>query len=342
MPSLLSLSVPPGFSFRHTVCSYGYFLLAPNRWDPLRQALHTSVAHARSGVLALRIEQPDGSGSALRILCDHSIDSAGRRVVKAALSRALRLDHELPGWRRANPAAHRRGFGRLIRSASLFEDMVKTITGCNVTWRNTIVMNRLLVEHFGGGAFPSPERLAGADPAQVKQLARVGYRAERIVQLAQRFVDGSLRADWFESPQRTTDELREALLMIHGFGPYAAANVLQLLGRYDHLPIDTETYRHYCLHHAGEDVPRTAALDARIRAHYDRYHPYQFLAFWYELWRDYERRYGDAWTWDPATTGANFTAAVLRREGEGSPASNARPTKGRPAGKRRPPRPARG
>ena len=32
--SNLTLPVPPGFDLQAAVCSYGYFILAPNRWDP--------------------------------------------------------------------------------------------------------------------------------------------------------------------------------------------------------------------------------------------------------------------------------------------------------------------
>ncbi len=225
----------------------------------------------------------------------------------------LRLEEDLAEWRKLHPEARRRGFGRLIRSASLFEDMVKTITGCNVTWRNTITMNRLMAEKFGEGAFPSPAELARLKPSRLKEIARVGYRAERIIGLARRFEEGSLDAAWFESAGRPTEELREGLLAIDGFGPYATANMLQLLGRYDHVPIDTETYRHYCLRYNVDRPAKPTVLDAQIRAHYDRYAPYQFLAYWFDLWRDYERRFGNAWTWDPDTAAGNFTASVLKQ-----------------------------
>ncbi|QDU87629.1 hypothetical protein Pla175_09940 [Pirellulimonas nuda] len=313
MSSRLSLATPEGFAFNRAVCSYGYFLLAPNRWRPAEQALEHTAAPEGAGPTLLRVTQPKGAGAPLRIECATRLDRAQAGHVKQALRRMLRLDDDLSAWRRLHPKARRRGFGRLFRSASLFEDMVKTITGCNVTWRNTIVMNRLLAERFGAGAFPSPAQLARVAPERLKAEAKVGYRAERIIQLAQRFEEGSIEPGWFESPQHSTGQLREALLAIHGFGPYAAANMLQLLGRFDHVPIDTETYRHYCLQQGVERPADAAALDAQIRAHYDRYHPYQFLAYWFDLWRDYQRRFGNAWTWDPDTAAGNFTASVLNR-----------------------------
>lgn len=306
------MRVPDDLDLKRAVCSYGYFLLAPNRWDPVAVSLATAV-RADGLVAALVIRQPDGCGGPLRVRCQQTLPRPAQTAVRRAVTRMLRLDADLDGWRRCCPAAaRRRGFGRLFRSATLFEDLVKTITGCNVTWRNTIGMNRRLVEHVGQGAFPSPAQVAALTPSRLKQRCRVGYRAERIIKLARAVQRGVLDPAWYEAPNRTTQELREALLAIDGFGPYATANALQLLGHYDHLPIDTETYRHYC-HITGAPRPgNIKQLDPLIHARYDRYRPYQFLAYWFELWRDYERRYGDAWTWDPQTTGANFTAAVLK------------------------------
>jgi 3-methyladenine DNA glycosylase/8-oxoguanine DNA glycosylase len=175
-------------------------------------------------------------------------------------------------------------------------------------------MNRRMVEHVGGGNFPTPSQLAAFGETPLKQRCRVGYRAERIVRLARVVADGTLNLAWFASPQRHGDELFAALLKIHGLGPYAAGNVCHLLGHYDRLAIDTETYRHFCLHH-GVKRPKSATglrkLERRIEKHYADYAPFQFKAYWFELWSDYESRYGRAYTWERDTTGQNFTAAVL-------------------------------
>ena len=40
------------------------------------------------------------------------------------------------------------------------------------------------------------------------------------------------------------DELRAAVLKLAGMGPFTATNVLQLLGRFNHVPCDSETKRH--------------------------------------------------------------------------------------------------
>lgn len=314
-PSRLKIAVPKDLELHTAVCSYGYYLLAPNRWIPAEATLERRFNAAEWGSadehVVARIDQPTGRGESLRVRCDRAISSDCQRGLRRAIIRMLRLDEDMTRWRRLHPAARRRGFGRLFRSATLFEDMVKTITGCNVGWPSTVRMNELLTTHVGGGAYPTPAQLARWTPSRLQKRCKVGYRAKRIIALARGFDRGAIDPAWFESSERTDEELTEALLALDGFGPYATANVLQLLGRYDCLPIDTETYRLYCKATGAERPRDPKKLDPLIAERYEPYRPYRFLAYWYELWRDYESQRGDAPTWDPDTTGRSFTASQL-------------------------------
>ncbi|QDT69721.1 hypothetical protein MalM25_26610 [Planctomycetes bacterium MalM25] len=314
-PTQLRIATPADYWFPAAICSYGYFLLAPNRWRPERMALQRGFDAAEfglpAGVFATEIDQPGGRGTPLRVRCDRPLDPEVRSALRRAVVRIGRPDLDLSRWRRLHPAARRRGFGRLYRSPTLFEDMVKTITNCNVGWPSTVRMNRLLVERVGEGAFPTPARLARLAPSRLQRSCKVGYRAKRIVRLARGFESGAIDPSWFESTERSDEEVYEKLLTLEGFGPYAAANVMQLLGRDDVLPIDTEGYR---LHEkrTGSRTPRDPKrLEAAITAHYEPYRPHRFLAYWYDLWRDYESQRGDAWTWEPEEVGASFTAGRL-------------------------------
>lgn len=314
-PSRLTIAVPADLWLPTAVCSYGYFLLAPNRWRPAELCLERSFDAAEFGLpqerFRVAIDQPAGRGAPLRVRCDTAVSPPARRALRRAIGRMLRLDKDLRRLHRKLPATKRRGYGRLFRSATVFEDMVKTITSCNVGWPSTVRMNGLLVDRVGEGAFPSPERLARWTPARLQKVCRVGYRAKRIIGLARNFASGKLDPAWLESPERSTDELREALLALDGFGPYAAANVLQLLDHDDELPIDTETYRLYCKRREIERPANPLTLHPHIVAHYEPYRPHRFLAYWFELWRDYERQRGDAWTWDADEIGSSFTASQL-------------------------------
>ncbi len=307
MASVLTLRVPADFHLAHVVCSYGYFMLEPNRWSPVDEpvagVLRRPLRTREGAPVHVRISQ---HGDRLRIRCDRPVAKADRPELKGQVRRMLRVDEELRGWWRAHRAAARAGFGRLFRSPTLFEDIVKTITGCNITWPATLRMNRLLCERVGSeGAFPTPAELANWRPSRLARRCGVGYRAERIVRLARDVSRGRMDLGWFDRPERTTEELYAALRTIHGIGDYAANNILQLLGRYERLPIDTETLRHFRERHGVEGDERKVAVAAR--RHFDRFAPYQFLVYWYELWSDYERRFGKAYSW-PETTYSRLTA----------------------------------
>lgn len=308
--STLSLTTPGDFDLPRAVCSYGYFMLAPNFWDAAKKAFHRPLHGHRDRIIQTVTTQP-GRGS-LRVRCDRRVTREEGELIRAAIRRMLRVDDDMSLWHAVNTKAKRAGFGRLFRSPSFYEDVVKTMTGCNVTWPNTMRMNGLLCEHIGKGAFPTPAQLAAVKPEALKARCKVGYRAERIVRFARSIVTADIDPAWFEHDDRTTDELFTALRGIYGLGPYAASNMCQCLGRYDRLAIDSETYRHFTQVHGMKRPKNPLKMHKRIERHYAKYRPYQFLAYWFELWGAYEDRFGDARRWDANEHGPNFTAAVLR------------------------------
>jgi len=285
MPSTLTLSIPRRFDLPAAVTTYGYYVLAPNYWDEPTQTLHRPLA-VDGQVVNVRIHAGAQAKPQLRIACDATVPRAHHALIKARVARMLHLDTPPDVFTRFHAMhrdARRLKFGRLFRSPTLFEDMVKTITGCNVAWANTKTMNRLLCEKVGtNGAFPTPAELAAISPSALKRKCKVGYRAERIIRLARDVEAGRLDLAWFAEAHRTTDELYDALRAIYGLGDYAANNILTHLDRYDRLPIDSETIRHFRqVHgHAGDEKQIAAAA----RRYYERFAPFQFLAYWYELW----------------------------------------------------------
>jgi len=311
--STFSLAVPLGFDLARAVCSYGYFLLAPNRWDPPTRRFSRPLRGSRDRVIQVTISQR----KTLRIICTPRITTADRAILAAQIARMFRLDEPpeiFARWHKLNPAARKAGFARLFRSPTLFEDVIKTFTGCNVTWRNTMTMNRLLCEKIGGksGAFPTPGELAACRPDWLKRHCKVGYRAGRIIRLARDVASGRLDHSRFEDTTRSTEEMFDALTEIYGIGEYAAGNLCQLLGRYDRLAIDTETYRHFEQRHNLPRGENPKLIHPRIEAHYAGYAPFQFLAYWFDLWGGYEDRFGGATQWTAEEHGGNFTASNLK------------------------------
>lgn len=333
----MMLPVPADYVLARDLCSYGYFLLEPNLWDPASCAYTTTLdlggvavtlqvtQGARGSTRAAREgDREHAAGGELTVKADRPLDAAQRRLVRARLSRILRLDESvetIEAFHRADPRFAASGRGRLMRSASLFEDVLKTVTSCNVTWPSTVGMNRKLCAVFGrrsasgGRAFPTAARLAAARPATLRARCSVGYRDARIVELARIFNAAAKgrRAGFdpaaAEDGTLTDDALFDALIELPGIGPYAAANILQLLGRYSRLPLDTESIRHgrTVLGYKGS----AAQVMKKVRRHYEPFGEHRFRSYWFELWEYYESKRGASWTWERETTGKTFTASKL-------------------------------
>ncbi|MGH3060111.1 MAG: DNA-3-methyladenine glycosylase family protein, partial [Gaiellaceae bacterium] len=73
----------------------------------------------------------------------------------------------------------------------------------------------------------------------------------------------------------------ERLLALPGVGPYAAAHVMMLLGRYSRLVLDSWTRPKYA------SVRGRKAKDTTIERRFRRFGPYAGLAFWLVLTRDW-------------------------------------------------------
>lgn len=312
--SRLTIRPPRDYLLRRDLCSYGYFLLEPNHWDPATRQFRRVLDTGRRSV-SVSIEQPSGvRGGTLVVRAAGTLSEPERAAVRRDVARMLNL-HEpaetIAEFHRLDPRWRRAGRGRLFRSPTLFEDVIKTVTSCNVAWPSTINMNRRLCEVVGrDGAFPTAERLADCRPQLLRARCGVGYRDARIVELARMFADGRIVPEAIEDPALPDDRLREILIEWPGIGPYAAANIMQLLGRYAHLPLDTESVRH------GRTVlgfrGGSRAVMRRIERHFAPFAHHKFRSYWFELWGFYERRRGKSWTWEKRTTGSTFTASQLK------------------------------
>ncbi len=137
--------------------------------------------------------------------------------------------------------------GRVLRSPTLFEDVVRTMLTTNTLWKHTLRMCRELITRYGEPlpgnpiihAFPTPERLALVNEPTLREECRMGYRAPYVAELSQRVASGELDLEPLKTSSLPTPELRKQLIGIKGVGGYAAANLLMLLGRYDYVPVDT-------------------------------------------------------------------------------------------------------
>jgi 3-methyladenine DNA glycosylase/8-oxoguanine DNA glycosylase len=175
-----------------------------------------------------------------------------------------------------------------LRSPSLFEDVIKTILTTNTLWAATLRMNKNLINQFGEPlpgdperkAFPTPQALAQVDEATFRAQTRLGYRAPYLVDLSRRVATGELDIESLKTAGLPTLELRKRLLEIQGIGPYAAANLLMLLGHYDFVPVDSWAMK-MVSHEWHQDAP---VGKKEVEAAFAGWGEWKGLAYWMWDW----------------------------------------------------------
>jgi N-glycosylase/DNA lyase len=145
-----------------------------------------------------------------------------------------------------------------------------------------------LVEHLGvegrhGRSFPAPEAMAEAGDDFYKDVARAGYRGPYLRAIAAAVADGSLDLEALDGrSDLPDDEVAERLLALPGVGPYAAAHIMMLLGRYGRLILDSWTRPKYSQLTTGRQIS-----DRTIERRFRRYRDFAGLAFWMFLTKDW-------------------------------------------------------
>jgi N-glycosylase/DNA lyase len=284
---------------RRTIASHGVADLPPNRIDEEAWTLELTLPIDGKAPRTVLVSEGRKGYAKLEVL--------GRAPAKADVERlrssvvhVLRLDEDLRPFYAAAAADPDLGWaiagaGRMIRSPTVFEEVVKTICTTNCTWSATVRMVSALVEHLGepgasaegafGRAFPTPEAMAGADLRFYRDVVRSGYRGEYLRSLAKSVASGKLDLESLASASAEDlpdEELAAQLLALPGVGPYAAAHIMMLLGRYTPLILDSWTRPKY-LKVSGAKRAKDTTIERRFR----RYGPYAGLAFWLYLTRDW-------------------------------------------------------
>ena len=130
---------------------------------------------------------------------------------------------------------------RMMRQ-DVWEVLISFILSQNSNIPRIKKMISSLCENFGqklpcgGFDFPKPQDLAKLTVDNLQPI-RTGYRADYIIDAAQRVSDG--RFDIAALASQPSDEVHQALLQIHGIGPKVAECVLLFgFGRIERFPLD--------------------------------------------------------------------------------------------------------
>lgn len=291
MPLEFILETPPNFILDTAVRGHGWYDLLPFRWIPETRSL-AYVFQSANGKRASAGTISDAGGH-LKVTVESA--APGREKIERDVRHILRMDEEMGEFYKVaeNVAGTQWvtaiGAGRLLRSASVFEDMVKTMCTTNCSWALTRKMVENLVAKLGtpagrnAKAFPTAEAMASVDEGFYRTEIKAGYRSPFFLELARKVAGGEIDPESFLHSDLPTTELRKEIKNIKGFGDYAADNLLKLLGRYDGLALDSWLRsRYYDKHNRSKVCP-----DEKILKHYGKFGEWQGLMIWCDMTEDW-------------------------------------------------------
>ena len=292
MPTVITIPTPSSFSFRRTIISHGWCQLLPFTIDDKNWKL--------SRVIDVPNKQPvtitmTANRRAVTIEPSRTLNQTETAHIARDARHILRLDDDLEIFYQTMSSDPEfswitdQGAGRMLRSPTVFEDLVKMICTTNCSWALTEKMVTGLVENLGrqsrngGCTFPSPQSMALMPLEFYTDEVRAGYRAPYLKTLADRVASGELDVEAWLTTDVTTKELIKQIKGVKGAGDYAAENLLKLLGRYDGLALDSWTRaKFFKVRNNGRK-----ATDKKIARYYSRFNEWRGLALWCDMTRDW-------------------------------------------------------
>ncbi|KAF5734506.1 hypothetical protein HS088_TW16G00955 [Tripterygium wilfordii] len=216
------------FSLENAVCNHGFFMMSPNNWIPSTKTFQRPLRlfDSTTSVMVSISHPPNHSFISVQV---HDLDTLSlldQESISKQVCRMLRIsekvEKDVREFQTLHVEAKDKGFGRIFRSPSLFEDAVKSILLCNCTWKRSLEMAKALcelqqkvidlkpigkrtrymrnqAENVSGkkvkgrvtGNCPSAKELSSLDEDFLKQHCKVGYRSKRIIQLAKEYKKGT-------------------------------------------------------------------------------------------------------------------------------------------------------
>lgn len=289
----LKIAQPASFNFKRTVLSHGWYDLKPFELDKENWILTRVFEQVGAPPVSAKIAVVN---NAIEIIVDAPINRLNAAKITREAKHLLRLDDDLTQFYKLTENEKQlawiaeSGAGRLLRSPTVWEDLVKSICTTNCSWALTRKMVEKLVEKLGEPtvdparkSFPSAQKMAAQSVEFYQNEIRAGYRSAYFADLARQVAENEINVESWANSELSTVELKKQIKQVKGVGDYAAENLLKLIGRYDGLALDSwlrmrfaETYNN------GEKCP-----DSTIYAHYEKYQDWRGLIIWCEMTKNW-------------------------------------------------------
>lgn len=267
------------FSLKLTALSHGWVNLQPFTWDGTQLSW---IQRGKRRAYRVNVIQKSKNLLSITTQASPALDFEERSVLRQTVIRILNLNLDLRDFsvlaRKLDKRVARflsAGGGRLLRGASTFEDLVKTLCTTNASWAHTTNQVENLIRHYGqegteGHAFPAVEDFKKVGERDLREKCRMGYRAAYLLNLIKKCHGSSTNQG-----DDGNSLLKNRLL---GFGPYAIAHSKVLLNDFSEIPWDSEVsgyVREYLRIRKDTEQKAKNALDKRL----SQWGSWKFLAF---------------------------------------------------------------
>jgi N-glycosylase/DNA lyase len=286
----IKISTPRTFSFRRTVLSHGWCVLPPFEFDREKWTLTRVVDLDAAKPVTITIR---GAARGLIVETSRSVGKRASEKIVRDVRHMFRLDDNMQRFYEEMSSdpdfswIADEGAGRLLRSPTVFEDLVKMMCTTNCSWALTEKMVGGLVNELGRvsddgrKSFPTASAMAEKSEKFYRDKIRAGYRAPYLQELAQRVVSGELDIESWLKLDLPHEQFMKELKRVKGVGNYAAENLLKLLGRYDGLALDSWARAQFAKSHNNG----RPASDKKIARYYSRFGSWRGLALLCEMTR---------------------------------------------------------
>jgi len=290
MSKTLFLDQPENFSFKHTINSHGWCELLPFESDKgdWRFSYVFTDENSKNPVSA-KVEETNGK---LKIeIADDKINKRFQDKILRDVRHILRLDDDLSEFYKLVKSEKQLAWifkenaGRLLRSPTVFEDLVKTICTTNCSWALTKKMVTNLTQKLGQktkdgkSSFPTTEAMASVSAEFYKNEIRAGYRSAYFAELAEKVASGKINPENWLNTDLPSKELKKEMKQIKGVGDYAAENLLKLVGHYDGLALDSWLRAQFYKKHNDGQI----CADKDVEKFYERFGSWRGLAIWCDM-----------------------------------------------------------
>lgn len=303
MRNNIEISTPVDFNFWRTVYSHGWCALKPFIVDKENQSLNRLFELQNGKLIYSRIKLADPLKLRIEYQARGELNKTEKNELVKQIKNILRIDDNFEDFYSIAKRDHHFNWvykikaGRLLRSPTVFEDLVKLICTTNCSWSLTEIMvknlttklgKKILVKNGDGTnttqfSFPTPNAIAAVDEKFLRSEIRVGYRAPYLLELAKKVACSELDLEIWKDDKLSTIDLFKMVKSVKGVGPYAAGNMLKLLGHYDYLAIDSWCRtKFFELYKNGRKVS-----DKTIEKFYDHYGKWRGLFFWMDVTKNW-------------------------------------------------------